>query len=361
MSENAGFPQFVRLATLALLATMALPAKAERFDFVALGDTAYRYPADQPAYEALIAKINAAGPAFSIHVGDIWGARPCVESEYQRILEQFNRFAAPLVFTPGDNEWVDCRKPDVIAAYVRYVRGTATAEDLALLQPLTSFDAVFDRAGYDDVIAKLADIRRIFFAKPESLGAKRMPVTRQADVSEFDEAVENLQWRHAGVHFATVNVVGEQNNFFANDENLAAEAVRRTRTAVAWLRATFANATAAEAKAVVIAMHAQLFLSGDGNDEFGQPVRGGPDGVYFYIARAIRDLGTAFGKPVLLIHGDFHDFIVDQPFRVPTGEVTPAKYDNITRLQVYGAPDLKAVRVTVDTDSPWVFAFSPLY
>ncbi|HZZ35844.1 MAG TPA: hypothetical protein VFE03_08970, partial [Caulobacteraceae bacterium] len=69
----------------------------------------------------------------------------------------------------------------------------------------------------------------------------------------------------------------------------------------------------------------------------------------------------AFGKPVLLINGDFHEFLVDKPFTVSQGEEKPAQHDNITRLQVYGAPDLRAVRVSVDTDTPWVFGFTPLY
>ncbi|MCZ6641374.1 MAG: hypothetical protein O7F71_07345, partial [Gammaproteobacteria bacterium] len=47
--------------------------QAEKFDFVALGDTAYNLPDDIPDYEKLIEKINASNPAFSIHVGDTWG------------------------------------------------------------------------------------------------------------------------------------------------------------------------------------------------------------------------------------------------------------------------------------------------
>ena len=31
------------------------------------------------------------------------------------------------------------------------------------------------------------------------------------------------------------------------------------------------------------------------------------------------------------------------------------------RLQVYGDPEVRAVRVTVDPDTPWVFGFEPLY
>jgi hypothetical protein len=349
------------IATLLGTCALAAPSHAERFDFVTLGDTAYRLPADQPVYDALIDRINAAKPAFTIHVGDIWGATPCIEAEYGRIRASFDRFRQPLVYTPGDNEWVDCRDPAVIAAYVRYVRGEATPEDLARLAPLQSLPAALARTGYDDVLARLADIRRIFFARAESLGRKPMPLVRQADGATFQDVPENARWRHADVVFATVHVTGSANDFYLNDERLAKEAIRRSAAAIAWLQSTFEEAKSADAKAVVIAMHAQLFLDGDANEEFGLPVRGGDDGPYYLIARAIRDLGAEFGKPVLLVHGDFHEFVVDKPFRVTTSETTPPKFDNITRLQVYGAPDVRAVRVSVDTATPWVFGFTPLY
>jgi hypothetical protein len=350
----------LRYLALALLA-LSGSARAAEFDFVALGDTAYRIPDDLPLYDALIEKINAAKPAFSIHVGDIWGATPCTKEEYEKVLARFQTFRAPLVYTPGDNEWVDCREPAVIAAFVRFMRNSATPEDLSLLGPLRSFEAAYARKGYDDVVARLADIRSTFFAKPESLGRKTMPLTRQADVSDFKDVPENARWTYKGVAFATVHVPGSQNNFFINDPKTSSEAVQRNRAAIAWLESTFAEAKAADARAVVIAMHAQLFDTGAGNAEFGQPVRGGGDGPFFWVARAVRDLGAAFGKPVLLIHGDYHQLVIDKPFRVTTGETTPPRYDNITRLQVYGAPDVRAVRISVDTESPWVFGFTPLY
>lgn len=341
--------------------------RAAQFDFVALGDTAYRLPEDLPIYDSLIDRINGAGPAFSIHVGDIWGANVCSEAEYRRALAQLGRFEGPLVLTPGDNEWVDCRRPEVISAYVRYARGEAAPEDLALLGPLQGLDSGLARESYDDVLARLGDIRRVFFPTAESLGANSMPLERQADArgpdgtAEFAEFVENAKWRHQGVQFVTVHVTGSQNNFFIHDAAAAAEAQRRHRAVIAWLQSAFADARAADASAVVIAMHAQLFLDGPGDAEFGRPVRGGGEGPFYWIARAVRDLGSAFGRPVLLIHGDFHEFIVDRPFFVSTGEVTPPKYDNITRLQVFGAPEIRAVRISVDTASPWVFGFTPLY
>ena len=350
-----------RTALAAVLFLCVPGARADQFDFVALGDTAYRVPEDLPAYDALIDTINAAKPAFSIHVGDIWGASPCTAAEYEKMHERFQKFSAPLVYTPGDNEWVDCRTPEVITAYVRFMRQEASPADLALLGPLRTFDAAYTRAGYDDVLSRLADLRRVFFPRAESLGRKPLRLTRQSDVSEFEDVPENAKWTHRGVLFATVHVPGSQNDFFINDEKTAAEAIRRNRAAVAWLESAFVDAKAADAKAVVIAMHASLFFAGPGDEEFGHTLRGGGSGPFYWVARALRDLGSEFGRPVLLVHGDFHQFIVDKPFRVTTGEVTPARYDNITRLQVYGAPDVRAVRVSVDTDTPWVFGFAPLY
>ena len=73
---------------LAVGAALALggAARAERFDFVAIGDTAYNPSVDYPVYEALIARINKARPAFTIHVGDTWGALPCTEAQHRSIL-----------------------------------------------------------------------------------------------------------------------------------------------------------------------------------------------------------------------------------------------------------------------------------
>ena len=85
------------------------------------------------------------------------------------------------------------------------------------------------------------------------------------------------------------------------------------------------------------------------------------DGPFYWIVYAIREEGAKFGKPVLLINGDFHDLVIDRPFMVSQGEEKPPLYANITRLQVYGAPELKAVQVNVDTETPWVFSFQPLY
>jgi hypothetical protein len=163
------------------------------------------------------------------------------------------------------------------------------------------------------------------------------------------------------VVFATVHVAGSTDDFVANNEARADEALRRMRANVDWIRSTFEAAKTTNAPAVVIAMHAAIFNENYRGGSFNQRVRGGYGGTYYWVALAIRDFATAFGKPVLFVHGDYHEFIVDNPFRVGESEVKPPEYDNITRVQVFGAPELRAVQINVDTDTPWVFGFTPLY
>lgn len=349
----------VLLATLVLLAGQV--SRAERFDFVALGDTAYNLPADYPVYERLIERINATKPAFSIHVGDTWGALPCTEEAHRNVLGWFARYTQPVVYTPGDNEWTDCRKPEVLRTFGRVMSGQGTPQEMAELGRLRSLDSAFAGESYGDVLGSLATIRRVFFAAPRSLGAVTMPVVRQADVQAFPSMVENLRWDRGGVVFATVHVTGSGMGFTINDAARANEAIERNRANVEWLKAAFAHATETDAKAVVIALHAGMFDDGDGGDFANKALRGGDEGPYFWVAMALRDLAVKYARPVLLINGDFHDLVIDRPFMVSQGEGKAPLYSNITRLQVYGAPELKAVRISVDTDTPWVFGFTPLH
>jgi hypothetical protein len=349
------------VGALALALAMAGSAAAERFSFVAVGDTAYNPPADYPVYERLIARINRASPAFTIHLGDTWGAMVCTEANHRMIRGWFDRYDHPVLYTPGDNEWTDCRKPEILEAYIAALRGSASPDQLKLLGEARSLDNAMAGTSFADTLASLAAIRKVFFGEPRSLGARTMAVVRQADVSEHRHMVENLRWEHGGVVFATIHAPGSGMNFTINDPVRANEAIARNKADVDWVRATFAEARAKDAKAVVISLHAGMFEDARGNEQFGKALRGGAEGPYFWIALAIRDLAEAFGKPVLLINGDFHELVIDRPFLVSQGEQKPPRFANITRLQVYGAPEMKAVRVTVDTDTPWVFGFEPLH
>ena len=294
-------------------------ARAEPFSFVALGDTTYAVPEDYPLYEALIAEINAAQPAFSVHVGDTKGFGDCGRAfqESQRVY--FDKFAAPVVYAPGNNEWADCWRAN---------RGSA--------EPLEI----------------LGIMRDVFWSKPVSLGARTMPLERQADTApEFAEYSENARWRHGGATFATLNITGTWNQLELREERWWKEFVRREKANVAWVQAAFAAARAGGDRGVVFAFHTNPFL---------EEVRweGGPSEA---VLQAIIAGADAFDGQVLVVHGHTHEFTIDRPVTELDTHKPSVSHPNLTRLQVYGWPDMKAVRVTVDVSKRWVFGFEPLY
>lgn len=335
------------------LSVFGARARAESFQFVALGDTAYNLPDDYPRYERLIGVINNTNPVFSIHVGDIFGVAQCSEALYRTHLDYFNKFQQPVVYTPGDNEWVDCHFSEP---------GMRDSDTQAFKTP-----AFINGLGGEIGIEKLALLRQVFFATSESLGRAPMPLERQSDGVRFPQMVENARWQYQDTLFATFHVPGTNNALSTTSEVSSAEVVGRNRANIAWLEGTFEQAKETQARALVLAFHADMFeMVHAQGQQGGTPVsehalRGGSLGPFFWFAYRLAQLAQDFDGQILLVHGDGHRFIVDRPMTIFRGESEPPLRPNISRLQVYGAPEVRSVLITVDTDTPWVFSFSPLY
>lgn len=288
---------------------------AEAFEFVALGDMPYDLPDDYIRFDRLIAAINKIKPAFSIFVGDTKaGGTPCSDEAIEKVKGHFMTFAGPLIYTPGDNEWTDCHRK---------------------------------KAGEYDPRERLAFVRKVHFAEAKSLGGKPMPLTRQSDVGKYKDMVENARWVHGSILFATLHVVGS-NNGFGRDSAADKEYRGRNEANIAWIEETFAIAKRENRDAVVFAFQA--------NPKFGE--KHGGDSGFGDTLRAFVDGAMAFAKTVLLVQGDSHEFIVDQPLAtdLDDGETL----ENVYRLQVMGAREVQAVRVGVHPGDPVVFSFRPL-
>ncbi len=300
-----------------LVASGALAA--EPFTFVALGDTTYAPPYDEPLYEKLIATINEAHPAFSIHIGDTKGYGDCGRAFQEKQRAFFDTFAQPVVYTPGNNEWADCWKAN---------RGSA------------------------DPVEILKMMRTVFWAKPQSLGKVTMPVVREADADpDYAEFAENVRWRHGGVTFATLNLAGTHNNQELRVESSWKEFVRREQANIAWVKRAFAAAHENGDRAVVFAFH---------TNPFDEKIRydNGPSEP---VLQAILDGADALDGMVLVVQGHYHEFTIDRPVSKLDFDKPGVSHPNVLRLQVYGWPDMKAVQVHVDTSKPWIFGFEPLY
>jgi len=297
------------------LASAALAAKAQTFQFVALGDLPYGDPAKVGApYRALIGSINRLQPAFSIHIGDFKsGSTRCTNEEFQTQLQHFGMFESALVFTPGDNEWTDCHRAN---------------------------------NGAFDPLERLTALRGMFFPAGKSLGQAPLAVQNQAALAPTHaKFVENLRWQHQGVLFNTVHIVGSNNNLESRDVAATREFFERDAANVAWIQSAFAEAATQNPSLIVFAFQADVFESKNMWEDFP-----GWSGFRKSIGETLLPLAQRWGKPVLIIHGDSHKFKLDQPFTLNRQPLA-----NITRLIVPGASDVRAVKVTVQPGAALAF------
>jgi len=298
-----------RLALAAVFAALAGGAAAERFTFVALGDMPYGDPPEvYGTYEALIGEVNRRGPDLVIHVGDTKsGSSPCTDQLLDEQLAYLMTFDAPLIYTPGDNEWTDCH-----------------------------------RSGFDP-LERLAYIRAHYFADPATSFGRRPVVLEHQGARGYPE---NVRLILNGVAFIGAHVVGSNNNF--DERKLAALAEFSARDAASseWLAESFDRAAGADA--IVVAIHADMLGDGfrAGTEEWSP--RSGHGGF----GRALQRAAAAFGKPVLLVFGDSHEFKVFRPF--------PKTAPNVTAVEVFGGREMHAVAMTVDTGAAEPFAIAPL-
>lgn len=169
---------------LALTSTVSAQARGQGRDrhhhrdytFAVIGDIPYG-EAQIANFPKVIAQINADPSVRWVdHLGDIKdGSSACSDAYFEMIRKGFERFADPLVYTIGDNEWTDCHRPA--------------------------------DGGYNP-LERLAKVRSLFFAHPgRTLGQHRADVVSQADQG----LPEDVRWERAGMSFATLHIVGSNN------------------------------------------------------------------------------------------------------------------------------------------------------
>ena len=289
----------------------------EPFQFVALGDMPYSLPEDNVRYERLISEINKTKPSFSIFIGDTKsGSSPCSDEYNQKVKAYFNQFTSPLIYSLGDNEWTDCHRP---------------------------------LAGSYDPIERLDKLRNIFFNTTKSLGKQTLDLTRQADVDPKNKKfVENAYWVKNHFLFVNLHIPGSNNNF-ERDERSKAEYYERNQANLDWIQSAFALASMKGYLGIVFGYQADMFYT---------PTQAThAESGYRDTLHTLSKHAQEFKKPVLLIHGDSHRLIIDQPLKT-----IDQKYvvENVLRLEVMGAEQVQAVKVQVNPKSEQPFSFTPI-
>ena len=289
------------LSALALSSALIFPCAgfAQSFTFAAIGDVPY---GPHEEFTGLIAEINRQTPAFTVHVGDIKsGSTVCSDETFGQVRRLFEQFDRALIYTPGDNEWTDCHR----ISNGRY-----------------------------DPLERLEKIRQLFFSSSESLGKQRLTLQMQSAQKSFASFPENRRWSQGKVRFATLHLVGSNNNLQPGLPSTV-EFAEREYANIAWLRETFAEAKTNRDAAVILAMQADTF--------FGEPRKG--SGFVRWNA-ALAEEVAAWGKPVLLIQGDTHQYLIDRPLK----DVSGKPLSQLVRVVVPGERAADAVLIDVDTD-----------
>lgn len=302
----------VRRMARSLLAALALAAPAPGFGeplrFAIVGDAPY-FAWETLRLEQMIERMNAEPLAFVLHVGDIKGGQAlCSDGMYLERRALFERSAHPFFLLPGDNDWTDCHRPS---------------------------------NGGHAPLERLAFLRKTFHASAETLGQRTLHPLRQPAYPE------NMRWALGKVVFVAVHAVGSQNGLGRSRED-DAEFAQRNAANLAWLAAAFEQAARSDARGVMVAFHA--------NPRFESPAGSRARRGYDDLVRALAEHARAFGRPVLVVHGDTHTYRLDRPLAI---HGAPG-LTNVTRVESFGSPVIGWVRVTLDPARPELFVVEPV-
>jgi hypothetical protein len=299
------------------LSAAGVNQSAAPIDIAVIGDAPYGDPAEFPP---LIDAISSdAKVRLAVHVGDIKsGSTICSDEWFDLIANNFAASKDPLVYAIGDNEWTDCHRAN--------------------------------NGGYNP-LERLAKLRQVFFASPgRTLGGRNMGVRAQANYPE------NQLWVESRVTFVALHIVGSNNGlapWFGGAETPAQTAAREREVAdrnaanIAWMEHAFAVAQQQGSLGVV------LFFQADLLSDWVPGVSG-----HTAFVRRLEQLAAAFGRPVLLVSGDSHDYRVD--VGVPwfaLYDATPP--DNVTQIIVDRSieDDANWLRLRIDPLSSEVFSW----
>ena len=312
------------------------------FAFGIVGDIPYTR-AQEAEYARVIGEMNSRDLAFVAHIGDAmfdprpWernpklARQPATDENYAYVLGTFQSVRHPLVLTPGDNDWSD----------------------------VVQFKSV-----KVDPLERLAKLRAMFYPKGRSLGQNPMAVASQSGDAGFGKFVENLTWSIRGLRFATLHIVGSNDNARTAPE----EQKERQDANIAWLRKAFAAAKTEASPGLVLITHANPGFENRWTRSYADryarsvigakaPEQAAPTPYDGFLDALIAEM-QAYARPVLYVHGDTHIFRTGRPLLNPK---TQRFFENLTRLETFGWPDSAWVRVVVNPTNRELFEIHPEY
>ena len=289
----------------------------------------------------VIAEINGnTGIKFTLFDGDTMSGKgdKCLDAAYPALKTSFfDKFKAPIFYSVGDNEWVDC-----------------------------------DRAvkGAFDPMTRLALVRSNFFKNDNGyiqLGQNKLvnsPVIH-------DENYPEMQiFTYREVTVIIPHVPGSANNSAVatpafktyNDSPVdgnADEFRLRDAANVAWINKGFEIAKAADSAGVIVVVQANMDWEGYARDAASPNNEN--TAAFANVKQALLTNTLKFKRPVLLQNGDEHWYQVDMPMNETAGKLIEKDkgtlVENFTRIQTFGSGFNHWVELVVDPKDPNLWSF----
>lgn len=199
----------------------AAPPSARPFHFSLIGHP-FRSGNDENLLRRAITEANQDKPAFIVATGIKAPTEACSDKLYAQRRDILDGSPRPLVVLPAGSDWADCR----------------------------------NSAGRSNAIERLNRLREVFYPDNQSLGVRRMPLTRLSANVKFRSYAENAYWEQGGILFATLNVP-DNNNHFLPEAGRNSEYEDRLVANRAWLHRLFLMAQRRNMDGIV------LFTDGD--------------------------------------------------------------------------------------------------
>lgn len=241
----------------------AAPA-ARPFHFSVIGHP-FRAVPDESVLRRAISEASQDKPAFIVATGIKAQSEACSDRLYAQRRDILDGSPRPLVLLPAGSDWADCR----------------------------------NSAGRSNAIERLNRIREVFYPDNQSLGVRRMPLTRLSANVKFRGYAENAYWEQGGILFATLNVP-DNNNHYLPEAGRNSEYEDRLVANRAWLHRLFLLAQRRNLAGMVLFTDGDIKAQADEGFSLLPKFSAKQDG-YAPVRKQVRAFADKYAGKVLLV------------------------------------------------------------
>ncbi|WP_229257016.1 hypothetical protein [Duganella lactea] len=220
---------------------------------------------DEAALQRAVADASQNYPAFVVATGIKAASEPCSDTLYAQRRALLNESSGPMVVSLAGSDWSAC----------------------------------LNSAGRSNAIERLNRLRELFYADSESLGIRRIQVTRLSSTAKFRSYAENAHWEVNKVLFATINLPAN-NNHYRPEAGRNSEYEDRLVANRAWLHRLFSMADRQKMAGLVLFSDGDPGVTEDAGFSLLPSFQSKHDG-FAEVRKQIRAMAEKYKGKVLLI------------------------------------------------------------